>query len=169
MMRRNDRITLSEIHLMSPDAIVISPGPCSPNEAGIVLSLINEYQKQIPIFGVCLGHQAIAQAFMAEVIRAPKPMHGLVTKIIHNSTSGIFEAIPTEFNAVRYHSLIVNPTSITNQISVTATDEDGIIMGISHKEYCIHGVQFHPESICSEYGEKIVRNFINLAKTHLNI
>lgn len=156
---RNDQISTQEIIDLKPQAIVISPGPCDPDKAGITLELINAAKGNIPIFGVCLGHQAIAQSFGGKIIRAKIPMHGKTDDINH--TGGvIFEDIPSPFTATRYHSLIVEKDSLPDCLEITATTKDGTIMGISHKEFNIHGLQFHPESIASEYGHKLLDNFL---------
>lgn len=160
MVKRNDQITIEEIKQLNPRAIVLSPGPCTPSEAGICLEVINQLKKDYPILGVCLGHQAIGQAFGSKIVKT-YPMHGKVSNITHNGC-GIFRDIPSPFKATRYHSLIIEKSSLAPDLEVTATTEDGIIMGIAHKKYNIHGVQFHPESIASEHGHRLIANFINL-------
>lgn len=159
-VKRNDAIKPKEALKTGVEGIVISPGPCDPDHAGICLDLIKEAAGKKPILGVCLGHQAIAQSFGGKVIRAPKPMHGKVSKVIHHS-EGVFENIPSPFNATRYHSLIVERKTLPDCFDITAETEDGIIMGLQHKEYNIHGVQFHPESIASEHGHVILQNFLS--------
>lgn len=156
---RNDQISVEDVKRLSPEAIVISPGPCDPDKAGISLELIEKCKGEIPIFGVCLGHQAIAQSFGGNVIRASVPMHGKTDKIYHNN-SKIFEGIPNPFVATRYHSLVVERSSLPDEFEITAETEDKVIMGISHKEMNIHGVQFHPESISTEHGHQILKNFL---------
>jgi anthranilate synthase component 2 len=147
---------------MKPDGIVISPGPGNPQESGICLDLIKEASGTIPILGVCLGHQAIGEAFGGKVIRAPKPMHGKISSIYHEG-QGVFKGLPIPFNATRYHSLIVDRASLPECLEVTAvTADDGLIMGLSHKTHNTHGVQFHPESIASEYGHELIKNFLSL-------
>jgi anthranilate synthase component 2 len=157
---RNDQIGVPEVMAMKPDGIVISPGPGTPQESGICLELIRQASGRIPLLGVCLGHQAIGEAFGGKVIRAPKPMHGKVSGIYHEGT-GVFTGLPIPFNATRYHSLIVDRASLPDCLEVTAvTADDGLIMGLAHKEHPTHGVQFHPESIASEYGHEIIGNFL---------
>lgn len=163
-VRRNDALTAQEAIALKPDAIVLSPGPCSPNEAGVCCDLIAKATGEIPIFGVCLGHQAIGQVFGADVVRAPTPMHGKISPVFHNNTD-VFSGIPSPFNATRYHSLTLEPSSIPDVLDVTAWTEDGIIMGVRHKHYPISGVQFHPESIASEYGHELIRNFLTQSRT----
>jgi anthranilate synthase/aminodeoxychorismate synthase-like glutamine amidotransferase len=157
---RNNEITADAVVAKRPQAILISPGPCDPDKAGITLELIKKAaENKIPLLGVCLGHQAIAQAFGGKVIRAEIPMHGKVSEI-HHTGKGIFENIPNPFHATRYHSLIVEMNSLPSELEVTAVTKDDTIMAIAHKTYNIHGVQFHPESIASEYGHKLIENFI---------
>jgi anthranilate synthase component 2 len=163
-VRRNDALTAQEAIALKPDAIVLSPGPCSPNEAGVCCDLIAKAAGEIPIFGVCLGHQAIGQVFGADVVRAPTPMHGKISPVFHNNTD-VFSGLPSPFNATRYHSLTLEPSSIPDVLDVTAWTEDGIIMGVRHKHYPISGVQFHPESIASEYGHELIRNFLIQSRT----
>ncbi len=162
LVRRNDALTPAEAIAMAPEAIVISPGPCSPNEAGICLDLIAATAGRIPLLGVCLGHQAIGQAFGGEVIRAPAPMHGKVSAMHHDGT-GVFAGLPSPFNATRYHSLTVDPATLPACLIVNAHTADGIIMGLRHSSLAIHGVQFHPESIASEHGHALLRNFLEIA------
>jgi len=158
---RNDKITVKEIVKMRPEKIVLSPGPCTPNEAGICIELINELSGKIPILGVCLGHQSIGQAFGGKIIRAPKLFHGKTSSINHDG-KGVFSNIKTPFTAIRYHSLIVEKESLPQTFEVSAWTDDGIIMGIRHKKYCVEGVQFHPESILTENGMKILQNFLEM-------
>jgi para-aminobenzoate synthetase component 2 len=159
IVKRNDEIDLAGIEALAPDHILISPGPCSPNEAGISLSLIDHFKGKIPIFGVCLGHQSIGQAFGGEVVRAEKLMHGKTSAIHHNGTS-IFAGMPSPFTATRYHSLIVRRETLPDCLEITAETDEGEIMGLRHKEYPIEGVQFHPESIITEHGLTMLRNFL---------
>jgi len=160
---RNDKVTLDDIATMAPEAIVLSPGPCTPNEAGICLALIERFKGEIPILGVCLGHQAIGQAMGGDVIRAPQLVHGKTSKI-HHSGKGLFRGLNNDFEATRYHSLIVQPDTLPEVLEVTATTDDGLIMGMQHKSLPVHGVQFHPESIASENGHALLQNFLNLAR-----
>jgi len=160
LVKRNDQISMNEIRDLNPKAIVLSPGPCSPNDAGICLQVIEQLKEQYPILGVCLGHQAIGQAFGGKIIKT-YPMHGKVSEIYH-SGSHIFKDIPSPFKATRYHSLIIEKETCPSDLEITAHTADGIIMGVAHKKYNIHGVQFHPESIASEYGHQLIKNFIDL-------
>lgn len=160
---RNDRITLDEIAAKAPDAIVISPGPATPDQAGICLSLVERFSGEIPLFGVCLGLQAMGQAFGGEVVRAASPMHGKVSVITHDGR-GVFKGINRRFEATRYHSLVLDEKALPGVFAVTARSEDGQIMGIEHSDLPVHGVQFHPESIASENGHAILQNFLNIAK-----
>jgi anthranilate synthase component 2 len=162
-VRRNDTLTAQEALALNPEAIVISPGPCSPNEAGICLDLIRAAAGRIPLLGVCLGHQAIGQAFGGRVIRAPSPMHGKVSAIAHDGT-GVFAGLSNPFNATRYHSLTVEPDTLPGVLVANAHTADGVIMGLRHETLPIHGVQFHPESIASEHGHDLLRNFLTLAR-----
>lgn len=160
-VRRNDEIGLEEIAAMRPDHILISPGPCTPNEAGISLELINRFKGEIPILGVCLGHQSIGQAFGGEVVRADKLMHGKTSEITHDGRT-IFAGIASPFTATRYHSLIVRRETLPDCLEISAQTEDGEIMGLRHKEYAIEGVQFHPESIVTDHGLRLLQNFLSL-------
>jgi len=162
-VRRNDVLSADEAMAMNPDGIILSPGPCDPDQAGICLELIEKATGKLPIFGVCLGHQSIGQAFGAKIVRAPEPMHGKISPITHTNTS-VFAGIPSPLDVTRYHSLTIDPSSVPDCLEITSQSEDGVIMGVSHKEYPIHGVQFHPESIASEHGHKLLENFLNLAK-----
>ncbi|SEQ81633.1 anthranilate synthase component 2 [Faunimonas pinastri] len=161
---RNDKITTEEALALKPEAILLSPGPCTPNEAGICLDVIEKSAGTVPIFGVCLGHQAIGQAYGGDVIRAPSLMHGKVSKIVHEGR-GVFHGINGPFNATRYHSLTIRPETMPGDLLATAHSEDGVVMGVSHRAHPVHGVQFHPESIASEHGHRILRNFLELART----
>jgi anthranilate synthase component 2 len=160
---RNDKITLDEIAAIEPEGIVLSPGPATPDQAGICLSLIDRFQSTTPILGVCLGHQAIGQAMGGQVIRAPHLMHGKTSKINHTG-KGLFRGLNSGFEATRYHSLTVRPETLPETLEVTATTDDGLIMGLQHKKLPLHGVQFHPESIASENGHALLQNFLNLAR-----
>jgi anthranilate synthase component 2 len=162
IVKRNDKITLDEIAALAPEAIVLSPGPATPDTAGICLSLIARFAPTTPILGVCLGHQALGQAFGGDVIRAPELMHGKTSKINHTG-KGLFRGLNSGFEATRYHSLIVKPETLPSTLEVTASTDDGLIMGMQHRQYPSHGVQFHPESIASENGHAILQNFLNLA------
>ena len=163
-VHRNDQISVAAVLASAPDAIVLSPGPCTPHEAGICLDLIKAVaERQVPLFGVCLGHQAIGESFGGRVIRAPLPVHGKMATIHHEGET-IFRGIEGPFQATRYHSLIVERASLPDCLQVTAETPDGLIMALSHKELPIHGVQFHPESITSQHGHKILRNFLDLAQ-----
>ena len=160
---RNDKLSVADAMAMQPEAIVLSPGPCTPTEAGICLDLIAAAAGKIPLFGVCLGHQAIGQAFGGNVIRAPEPMHGKVANITHTGT-GILAGIPSPFRATRYHSLIVERDTLPDTLVPTAWTGDGLIMAMHHRTLPIYGVQFHPESIASEHGHTILSNFLALAR-----
>lgn len=159
---RNDRITVAEAVRMAPEAIVLSPGPCTPNEAGICLDLIKEAGPKIPLLGVCLGHQAIGQVYGGKVVRAPTIMHGKLSTI-ETTGKGLFAGTPKRFEVTRYHSLIVDRASLPADLEITAETADGIIMGVQHRTHPVHGVQFHPESIASEHGHDILANFLRLA------
>jgi anthranilate synthase component 2 len=163
VVHRNDAISVEQALSARPEGIVLSPGPCTPNEAGICLDLIAAAKDRVPILGVCLGHQAIGQVFGGKVIRAPLPMHGKTSRIWHHG-SDVFAGIPDGFTATRYHSLIVERASLPDELQVTAESEDGLIMGLAHKTYPVYGVQFHPESIVSEYGHDLLGNFLALAR-----
>jgi anthranilate synthase component 2 len=161
-VHRNDKITSAAILATDPDAIVLSPGPCTPKEAGICLDLIAAVSDQIPILGVCLGHQAIGDAFGGKVVRAPVPVHGKLSVIRHDGT-GIFRGINAPFRATRYHSLVVDRDSLPDDLTVTADTEDGLVMGLAHRRLPVHGVQFHPESIASDHGHLMLKNFLDIA------
>tara|TARA_B100000749_G_scaffold276841_1_gene264752 strand:- start:1165 stop:1749 length:585 start_codon:yes stop_codon:yes gene_type:complete len=160
---RNDAITPEEVLDLGPEGIVLSPGPCDPDRAGICVDLVGRAVGKVPVLGVCLGHQSIAQAFGANIGRAPILMHGKVSNISHFGTD-IFKDIQSPFSATRYHSLIVEKSRLPNCLEVTAESDDGLIMGLSHKEYPIFGVQFHPESIASENGHELLNNFLKITK-----
>jgi anthranilate synthase/aminodeoxychorismate synthase-like glutamine amidotransferase len=158
-VHRNDAISLEKIEAMRPSHIVLSPGPCTPNEAGITLALIGRMSGKVPILGVCLGHQAIGQAFGGKVVRAKQVMHGKTSRIRHDE-KGVFEKIPNQFVATRYHSLVVARESLPECLAVTAQSEDGEIMGLRHRELPVEGVQFHPEALLTEHGHAMLQNFI---------
>jgi anthranilate synthase component 2 len=162
VVHRNDKIAADEVVGSDPDAIVLSPGPCTPNDAGICLELITKATATIPTFGVCLGHQAIGQVFGGEVVRAPVPVHGKLSLIKHKG-AGVFRGINGPFQATRYHSLVVDRASMPSELAVTAETDDRLVMGLAHTKLPVHGVQFHPESIASEHGHLILRNFLDLA------
>jgi anthranilate synthase component 2 len=156
---RNDQITLNEIEAMAPERICISPGPKAPKDAGISLDILREFKGKLPILGVCLGHQAIGEAFGGKVIRAKQVMHGKTSLIAHTG-EGVFKGLPSPFTVIRYHSLAIERASLPDCLEVTAWTDDGEIMGVRHKEYDIEGVQFHPESILSEHGHALLKNFL---------
>ena len=156
---RNDAISLDEVEARSPERIVISPGPCTPTEAGISVPLIQRFAGRIPILGVCLGHQAIGQAFGGRIVRAQRVMHGKLSPVTHAGT-GVFEGLPSPFKATRYHSLAIERDSLPETLEVTATAEDGEIMGVRHRDHAIEGVQFHPEAILTEHGKHLLANFL---------
>lgn len=158
-VRRNDALTLAHIDALNPRKIVISPGPCTPNDAGISLAVIRHYAGRIPMLGVCLGHQAMAQAFGASVVRAAKVMHGKTSPVTHNG-QGVFRGLPSPLTVTRYHSLIVDPATLPECFEITAWSETQEIMGIRHREWDLEGVQFHPESILSEQGHALLENFL---------
>ncbi|MGE4281988.1 MAG: aminodeoxychorismate/anthranilate synthase component II [Magnetospirillum sp.] len=162
-VRRNDALSVDEALAMQPEGIVISPGPCDPDRAGICLDLIRQAAGRVPLFGVCLGEQAMGQAFGGNVVRAPQPMHGKVD-IIHHDGTGCFAGLPSPFRATRYHSLVVDRASLPNTLHVSAWTEDGLIMGITHNDLPVWGVQFHPESIETEHGHAMLKNFIDLCR-----
>ncbi len=159
---RNDKVSADEVLAKKPKAIVLSPGPCTPNEAGICLYLIKKAGPTIPLLGVCLGHQAIGQAYGGNVVRAPSPMHGKLSTITNNG-KGIFKGLPKRFEITRYHSLIVDRATLPDCLEITAETDDGLIMGLQHKSHPVYGVQFHPESIASEQGHALLANFLELA------
>jgi anthranilate synthase/aminodeoxychorismate synthase-like glutamine amidotransferase len=156
---RNDEISVERIEALQPSHIVISPGPCTPNEAGITLDLVARMAGRVPLLGVCLGHQAIGQAFGGKVVRARQVMHGKVSRISHDG-KGVFEKIPDQFTATRYHSLVVERETLPACLEVTAQSEDGEIMGLRHRDQAVEGVQFHPEALLTEHGHKMLQNFI---------
>jgi len=166
VVKRNDAFSVAEALALRPEAIVISPGPCDPDRAGISLPLVEAAREVCPILGVCLGHQAVAQAFGATIGRAERVMHGKVSRISHDK-SGVFEGLPSPFTATRYHSLIATLETIPDELVVNARSEDGTVMGVRHRHYPVHGVQFHPESIESEHGHKLLANFLALNRADI--
>jgi anthranilate synthase component 2 len=160
---RNDEISAAEALGMKPEGIVLSPGPCTPNEAGICLDVIKQANGAMPILGVCLGHQAIGQVYGGKVVRAPEPMHGKLSRVHHTGKS-VFRGLNNDFLATRYHSWTIDPPSMPASLEVTATSEDGVIQGVMHKSHPVHGVQFHPESIASENGHALLANFLQIAR-----
>lgn len=162
LVRRNDALSAADAVAMKPEAVLLSPGPCAPDQAGICLPLLNDAPEDLPILGVCLGHQAIGQAFGGEVIRAKTLMHGK-TSLIHHADKGLFAGLPNPFTATRYHSLAINRDNIPECLEITAWTDDGEIMGVQHKTRNVHGVQFHPESIATEGGHDLLANFLRLA------
>ena len=159
VVKRNDQVTIDEIRAMKPDRIVVSPGPCTPREAGVSVALIKEMAGSVPILGVCLGHQSIGEAFGGNVVRAPYLMHGKTSRIHHDGRT-VFSGLDQDFTATRYHSLIVDRASLPKDLEITAESDDGLIMGLAHRTYPITSVQFHPESIASEFGHRVLRNFL---------
>jgi anthranilate synthase component 2 len=162
-VKRNDEISVADALAFGADGIVLSPGPCTPNEAGICLDLVREANGRRPILGVCLGHQAIGQVYGGRIVRAPEPMHGKLSRI-HHTGKGVFRGLNNDFEATRYHSLTIAPESMPGELEVTATSDDGVIQGVMHKSHPVYGVQFHPESIASENGHALLQNFLNLAR-----
>jgi anthranilate synthase component II len=161
---RNNVVTVEEVMAENPSGIVLSPGPCDPDRAGICLDLVKRASiENTPVLGVCLGHQTIGQVFGGKVVRADQLMHGKTSKIKHSGTS-VFKGLPDDFIATRYHSLTIDPSTVPNTLEITATTSDGVIMGLSHKDLPLHGVQFHPESIASEHGHALLQNFLDLTK-----
>jgi len=160
---RNDEISAADALALKPEGIVLSPGPCTPNEAGICLDVIKLADGKMPILGVCLGHQAIGQAYDGKVVRAPEPMHGKVSRVHHTGKS-VFRGLNNDFLATRYHSLAIDPPSMPAVLEVTATSDDDVIQGVMHKTHPVHGVQFHPESIASENGHALLNNFLTIAR-----
>jgi anthranilate synthase component 2 len=159
---RNDERSVDETLAEKPDAIVLSPGPCTPKEAGVCIDLVRAASETTPVLGVCLGHQAIGEAFGAKVVRAPLPMHGKLSRVAHNAR-GLFRGLNGPFQATRYHSLVIERSSAPEDLEISAESDDGLIMGVAHRERPAYGVQFHPESIASEHGHQILRNFLDLA------
>ena len=163
LVRRNDSITIEEIRRLDPDMIVLSPGPCTPNEAGVCIDVVKEFKGEIPILGICLGHQAIGQVFGGNVVRGDEPVHGKVYPINHMD-KGVFKDLNNPLNVTRYHSLIVDRDTLPECLEITAETEKGEIMGFRHKEYMVEGVQFHPEAILTEQGMELLNNFLEQAK-----
>lgn len=162
-VRRNDQITLDEVEALDPERIVVSPGPCTPKEAGISVDLIRRFAGKKPILGVCLGHQSIGEAFGGKVVRAPYLMHGK-TSAIHHDSREVFAGLPQDFTATRYHSLIVERDNLPEELEISAETSDGLIMGLRHKKYAVEGVQFHPESILTDVGKKLLQNFLSASR-----
>ncbi len=162
-VERNDALTADQALALKPEGIVLSPGPCTPNEAGICLEVIRKANGNVPILGVCLGHQSIGQVYGGKIVRAPEPMHGKLSKIHHTGKS-VFRGLNNDFNATRYHSLTIAPESMPEVLDITARSEDGVIQGVMHKTHPVHGVQFHPESIASEHGHALLQNFLTIAR-----
>jgi para-aminobenzoate synthetase component 2 len=160
LVRRHDAISIDEIFALAPSHIVISPGPCAPKDAGISTDVVRQVGPTIPTLGVCLGHQCIGEAFGGRILRAGAPMHGKTSRIHHFGT-GLFEGLPNPFTATRYHSLVIAPSSLPAELRVTATSEDGEIMGVQHVEYPVHGLQFHPESVLTEHGYRLLDHFLH--------
>ena len=163
VVHRNDKITLKDIEELNPEKIVISPGPCTPEKAGISIETVRYFGGKIPLLGVCLGHQSIASAFGGEIIKAKKLMHGKTSMVTHDNKH-LFKGLPNPFKATRYHSLVLNKNTVPDEFEVTATSDDGEIMGIRHKNIFIEGVQFHPESILTTSGKDLLQNFLNMPK-----
>ncbi len=163
-VERNDAITVDALLDAAPEAVVMSPGPCDPDRAGICLELVKRASGRIPLFGVCLGHQAIGQAFGGKIVRAPTVMHGKLSPVRHNG-EGVFRDLPNPFQATRYHSLTVERESLPDCLEITAETDDGVILGLAHRELPVHGVQFHPESIASEQGHALLKNFLKIVET----
>ena len=162
VVHRNDTISADEVFAQQPQGVILSPGPCDPDRAGICLDLVRKAPAELPILGVCLGHQSIGQAYGGRIVRGPVPMHGKMSEIIHGG-SGVFSGLPDPIRATRYHSLVIDRDSLPDTLVVTAETEDGLIMGVQHRERPVHGVQFHPESIASEHGHRLLDNFLRLA------
>jgi anthranilate synthase/aminodeoxychorismate synthase-like glutamine amidotransferase len=159
VVRRNDAVTLDEVAALAPSHIIVSPGPCSPAEAGISVDLIRRFGSQVPILGVCLGHQAIGAAYGGQIVRATRPMHGKTSRIAHDST-GVFAGLPSPLVATRYHSLVIAPESVPEGLVVNAVSDDGEIMGVRHAAHPVHGVQFHPESVLTRHGYRMLSRFL---------
>ncbi|MCS7255476.1 MAG: aminodeoxychorismate/anthranilate synthase component II [Thermomicrobium sp.] len=165
VVRRNDELTVEEIEQLEPDGIVISPGPCTPREAGVSVPVIQRFAGRVPILGVCLGHQAIGAAYGARIVRAPRLMHGKTSRIQHDGR-GVFAGLPNPFTATRYHSLVIDEATLPPDLTVTARSEDGVIMGVRDRTGLVEGVQFHPESILTMVGKDLLRNFLHSVEVH---
>jgi anthranilate synthase component II len=160
LVRRNDEVTPEEVLELHPDRIVVSPGPCTPKEAGVSVEVIEKISGQVPILGVCLGHQAIGQAFGAEIVRG-EPVHGKTAKILHDG-EGVYRGVKQGFEATRYHSLVIEPESLPEDLQITSRTEDGTIMGVRHRDFPVEGVQFHPESVLTRSGHELLKNFLEV-------
>jgi anthranilate synthase/aminodeoxychorismate synthase-like glutamine amidotransferase len=167
VVRRNDVVDVAAVRAMKPDAVVLSPGPCTPREAGSSLAIVRELHEEIPILGVCLGHQAIAAALGGRVIRAREPMHGRTSRI-HHDAKGVFAGVPNPFSACRYHSLVVEESSLPNDLEITARTDDGVVMALAHRQLPVVGLQFHPEAILTEHGYSLLANFLRLARLRVS-
>ena len=163
IVKRNDEITIDDIKTLNPEIIVLSPGPCSPNEAGICMDVVKYFKGIIPILGICLGHQTIGQVFGAKIVKAIEPVHGKVHSITHDN-KGVFTNLKNPLNVTRYHSLVVERETLPDKLEISAETKEGEIMGLRHKDYMIEGVQFHPEAVLTEYGHELLQNFITLAR-----
>jgi anthranilate synthase component 2 len=161
LVRRNDEVSPEEIPALNPDRIVVSPGPCTPNEAGVSLEVIEKAPTGVPVLGVCLGHQAIGQAYGGKVVRAKEPVHGKTAKILHDG-EGVYKELPQGFEATRYHSLVIEPESLPEDLQITSRTEDGTIMGVRHRDFPVEGVQFHPESVLTRSGHELLKNFLEV-------
>ncbi len=159
VVKRNDEIKLEDVRKIKPEGVVISPGPCTPREAGVSVELVKEFYRELPILGVCLGHQSIGVAFGGRIVKAKRLMHGKSSDIFHTG-EGVFEGLPNPFSAVRYHSLVIERESLPDVLKLTAWSEDGDIMGVQHREYPVFGIQFHPESVLSQFGKEVLKNFL---------
>ena len=167
VVKRNDEITIDDIKTLNPEIIVLSPGPCSPTEAGICIEAVENFKGKIPILGICLGHQTIGQVFGSKIVKAIEPVHGKVHSITHDG-KGVFTNIKNPLNVTRYHSLVVDTETLSDELEITAKTKEGEIMGLRHKKYMIEGVQFHPEAVLTECGHELLRNFITLARERIN-
>lgn len=167
VVKRNDEITIGDIKTLNPEIIVLSPGPCSPTEAGICIEAVENFKGKIPILGICLGHQTIGQVFGSKIVKAIEPVHGKVHSITHDG-KGVFTNIKNPLNVTRYHSLVVDTETLSDELEITAKTKEGEIMGLRHKKYMIEGVQFHPEAVLTECGHELLRNFITLARERIN-
>jgi anthranilate synthase component 2 len=161
LVKRNDEVSLEDLLRLHPDRIVVSPGPCTPSEAGISLEVVEKASPEMPVLGVCLGHQAIGQAYGGRVVRGEEPVHGKTAKILHDG-EGVYRGLPQGFEATRYHSLVIEPESVPECLTVTSWTEDGVIMGVRHKDRPVEGVQFHPESVLTRSGRELLKNFLEL-------